>query len=220
MQRQPRGIVHRSATAMAILVVAFVAINSSAPVQAADPRVTVTRAESDSSGSSVTLEGTSDPYGTVLVTDADSGNVLATTTATAGGTWSETVTEHAVVPCRVLARSGGGVAEANVVGYSGICGPQPLTIAAADWDTGTDRLVVSGQSDSYRRIVVRDADSGAEQNHRTQGILDQCECTARRHRAQYRARLQGAFGRQVHHHLHAHRPLALVVSRRQPEVPQ
>jgi len=155
-------MVLRSATVLATLVVALVALISSAPARAADPRVTVTRADWNDVDGFVDLEGTSDPHGTVFITDADSGNVLATTTATAGGTWSEQVMEFSSVPCRVQAASGGGVAAADVLGAPGDCGPRPVTIAAAGWDSGAEHLMITGQSESYRRIVVRDADSGAE----------------------------------------------------------
>ncbi len=54
------------------------------------------------------------------------------------------------------------LATADVLGAPGDCGPRPLSIDSATWDAGTEHMSVGGQSESYRRIVVRDADSGAE----------------------------------------------------------
>ncbi len=162
MPRQQRDVHKRAATVLGALVFTLAALITSGPVQAIQLLVGVTTANWNEPGGFVDLQGTSNPRATVFITDADSGNVLSTITATAEGTWSIQVTDFASVPCRVRAASGGATEEAEVLGAPGDCGPRPLAITTANWDPGTERLLVNGQSDTYRRIVVKDADSGAE----------------------------------------------------------
>jgi len=162
MQRRRHGEDSRSKTVAAMLGVSLAVLVFSGAAQAADPRVTVTTAGWEFSSGYLLLEGTSDPNGTILIKDADSGHMLATASADAGGAWSEQLMDFSSVPCRVQAMSGGEVATADVLGAPGDCGPRPLSIEAAIWDAGAEHMSVGGQSESYRRIVVRDADSGAE----------------------------------------------------------
>jgi len=159
MPRQEPRTVSRSITT---LLIALAVLTFSVPAHADDPRVTVTRADWNYGGGFVDLEGTSDPHGTVLITDAESRHVLATVTANSAGIWSTQVMEFSSVPCRVQAASGGGTAAMDVLAAPGDCGPRPLSIDSAVWDAGTGHLRVSGQSESYRRIVIRDEDSGDE----------------------------------------------------------